>query len=65
VSRATSEEVLPDDRRREIFKALVEAQDGGLGVGASRAETAKRFEVSVEQVQEIEAEGLENAWPPL
>ena len=56
---------IPLDRRREIFLALVEAQDNGASVVDSRTDTAKKFEVSPNQVQEIEREGLENDWPPL
>ena len=53
------------ERRRAIFRAVVEAQDSGAGVGASRAEAARRFEVTEDQVREIEREGLEQEWPPL
>jgi hypothetical protein len=53
------------DTRQVIFKALVEAQDGGLTVAASRAEVAQRFSVSEEDVKDIEREGLANQWPPL
>lgn len=53
------------ERRRAIFRALVEAQDSGAPVGVSRAEAARRFEVTEDQVREIEREGLEHEWPPL
>ena len=53
------------DSRQVIFRALVEAQDGGLTVAASRAEVALRFSVSEEDVKDIEREGLANQWPPL
>lgn len=53
------------DSRQVIFRALVEAQDGGLTVAASRAEVAQRFSVSEEDVKDIEREGLANQWPPL
>jgi hypothetical protein len=53
------------DSRQVIFRALVEAQDGGLTVAASRAEVARRFSVSEEDVKDIEREGLANQWPPL
>jgi hypothetical protein len=56
---------LPVDRRREIFLAVVEAQDRGLTVDASRAETAARFEITASQVEAIEREGLKKDWPPL
>ena len=60
-----SEEHLPQDRRKEIFLALVEAQDGGAGVEQSRKEIAARFEVTESDVRKIEREGLEAGWPPL
>jgi hypothetical protein len=56
---------IPVEQRQVIFKALVEAQDGGQGVAASRTEAAKRFSVTEDQVKDIEREGLANQWPPL
>jgi hypothetical protein len=58
-------EVLPEDRRKEIFLALVEFQDAGKSVSESRAETGRRFALTDAQVRAIESEGLENEWPPL
>ncbi len=57
--------LLSEPRRREIFLALVEGQDQGMGVAESRKATAERFRVSEKQVREIEREGLDNRWPPL
>jgi hypothetical protein len=56
---------LPEDRRREIFLALVEAQDHEMTVSQSREAVAARFGVSEGQVRKIEREGLDNNWPPL
>jgi DNA-directed RNA polymerase sigma subunit (sigma70/sigma32) len=56
---------LPETRRREIFHALVDAQGGDLDVPRSRQEVARRFDLSVEEVRQIEREGLDGAWPPL
>jgi hypothetical protein len=53
------------DQKQKIFKALVDSQDGGMTVGASRAELAKSYSLSMDQVVEIEREGLDNQWPPL
>ena len=53
------------DQRRAIFRAIVEAQDAGMDVESSRAEAARRFEVTEAQVKAIEREGLEKEWPPL
>jgi hypothetical protein len=60
-----SDEPLPEPRRKEIFLALVEAQDGGMSPAASRRLVAERFGVSEGRVREIEREGLDNEWPPL
>jgi len=56
---------IPLDSRQNIFRALVEAQDGGLTVVASRADVATRFAITEEDVKNIEREGLANQWPPL
>ena len=60
-----SDEPLPEPRRKEIFLALVEAQDRKMSPAASRKLVAGRFGVSEGQVREIEEEGLDNQWPPL
>ncbi len=52
------------DRRKEIFLAVVEAQDSGMGVAASRAAMGERFGVSEDEVRDIEREGLDQKWPP-
>ena len=56
---------LPIEKRQSIFKALVEAQDSGAGVAASRAAVAAQFAVTEDQVKDIEREGSANLWPPL
>jgi hypothetical protein len=56
---------LSEDRRREVFAALVAAQDNGAGVAQSRAEVAARFGVTAEAVARIEQEGMDQEWPPL
>lgn len=65
MSEQQNEGELPIERRQSIFLALVEAQDGGLSVLASRAEVAAKFSVTEDQMKEIEREGLANQWPPL
>ncbi|MBN9521856.1 hypothetical protein J0H58_25625 [bacterium] len=57
-------EITPD-RRKEIFLAVVEAQDSGMPVARSRAAVAERFGVSEAEVRDIEREGLAAQWPPL
>ena len=58
-------DAIPLEQRQTIFRAVVETQDGGMGVAPSRAEAARRFAVTEEQVKDIEKEGLANQWPPL
>ena len=60
-----SEEPLPEPRRKELFLALVEAQDRGMSPAESKKLVAWRFGVSEGQVRQIEREGLDNQWPPL
>jgi hypothetical protein len=55
---------LDEPRKRELFVALVAAQDEGLGVKASRETIAARFGVDAETVVEVEEEGLDKRWPP-
>jgi len=56
---------LAEERRKEIFLALVEAQDQEMSVPQSRQVIARKFEVSEAEVRQIEREGLEALWPPL
>jgi DNA-directed RNA polymerase sigma subunit (sigma70/sigma32) len=59
------DEPLPEPRRKEIFLALVEAQDNEMSSAESRKAVAERFGVSEGRVRQIEREGLDNDWPPL
>jgi hypothetical protein len=56
---------LSQDRRKEVFKALVEAQDGKMSIAQSRKEIAQRFGISDRQLRQIEQEGVDGDWPPL
>jgi hypothetical protein len=56
---------LTEAKRKEIFLALVEAQDQEMSVSQSRQLIAERFGVSDAQIRDIEREGLDNQWPPL
>ena len=58
-------ELPTEDRRREIFAALVEAQDQGERVVRSRVDVAERFGVTRQAVERIEREGIAGQWPPL
>ncbi|MCP4175974.1 MAG: hypothetical protein GY758_34975 [Fuerstiella sp.] len=55
----------PLDIRQEVFRQLVERQDGGTPVLQSRNDIAVQFSLSPDQVQLIEREGSKNNWPPL
>jgi len=54
-----------EERRKEIFRALVELQDKGLATEPSRIQIANQFCVSITEVQHVEREGIANKWPPL
>jgi hypothetical protein len=54
-----------ESRRKEVFLALVTAQDAGMLVAQSRKEIAQRFGITEAEVVRIEREGLDNNWPPL
>lgn len=58
-------EPISKSRRKEIFRALVDAQDQQLGVLQSRVIIAKRFGLDTRQLKNIEQEGIDNDWPPL
>jgi hypothetical protein len=57
--------ILSQDQRKEIFLALVEAQDSDMTIPQSRQVVAKRFGIDERQVRQIEREGLDGNWPPL
>ena len=59
------QKALSEEQRKELFLALVEAQDHEMDVVQSRKHIAARFGVSESQVRDIEREGLDNGWPPL
>jgi len=54
-----------EDRRKEIFLALVDAQDHQMDVAQSRSFVVQRFNVSESLVRQIEREGMDKKWPPL
>jgi hypothetical protein len=56
---------VPEAQRREIFLAIVDAQDRELTVAQSRAFITERFGIDDAQIRAIEREGLDNGWPPL
>jgi hypothetical protein len=58
-------EQLSEDSRKEIFLALVDAQDHEMDVAQSRRLVVQRFGISESQVRQIEREGLDRNWPPL
>jgi DNA-directed RNA polymerase sigma subunit (sigma70/sigma32) len=57
---------LTAQQRQEIFHALVSTQDLGLmTVAQSIQHVAKQFDVTEEQIRQIEEEGIDKEWPPL
>jgi hypothetical protein len=65
MARTNVGDMPPEAMRKEIFHALVDAQDQRMGVAQSIRWIAERYGVSEEQVRLIESEGLEAEWPPL
>jgi hypothetical protein len=63
--QAVPEQNLGEPQRKEIFLALVEAQDRRMSVVASRKEVAGRFSLTERQIRQIEQEGIDKEWPPL
>jgi hypothetical protein len=59
------EERLTVQERQEIFRALVELQDEGRETVESRNQIAAQFSVDVDEVQDIEREGIAKQWAPL
>ncbi len=52
-------------QRKSIFHSLVETQDLGVTVAESKQRVAAEYQLSREQLDLIEKEGLEKDWPPL
>ena len=53
-------------QKKEIFHALVAAQDTGLmTVAQSQEHVAQEFEITEAQLRQIEDEGIDKEWPPL
>jgi hypothetical protein len=65
VARHAAYKNFSSDQRREVFLALVLAQDGKMSVVRSRKEIAQRFGISDRQLRRIEQEGVDADWPPL
>jgi hypothetical protein len=58
-------EQISEDRRKEIFAAIVEIQDGNSDVLRCRQLIAFRFGLNDTQIEQIELQGIEEGWPPL
>jgi hypothetical protein len=53
-------------QRKEIFLALVTAQDTGLmTVGQSLQHIRQQYDLTESQLRQIEEEGIDKDWPPL
>ena len=59
------QEQISEDQRKEVFLALVDAQDHKLDVAESRRLIAQRFGLSESLIRQIEREGIDSQWPPL
>ena len=49
----------------EVFRALVDAQDGDMTVEQSRQAVAEQYGITEQVLRRIEREGLDGNWPPL
>ena len=58
---------LTTQQRKEIFLSLVETQDGQNppNVRHSYEVVTEKYDISEDQLKQIEEEGLDNEWPPL
>ena len=56
---------IPENLRKEIFAAVVQAEDSGERPSDARRLVAKEYGISVELLREIEEEGIDKTWPPL
>lgn len=54
-----------EERRREIFAALVEAQDRARSLHEAKQQVLAQFGVTWGIVEQIEQEGIDKDWPPL
>jgi hypothetical protein len=61
----TTHTPLSEAQRQEIFAALVAVQDAGAAVVESRHIVASKYDITVEQVREVERKGIDEEWPPL
>ncbi len=60
-----SPDELAEERRQEIYRAIVEAEDlHDFTPEQARRLLAKRFSISDAQLKEIEREGRERLWTP-
>ena len=65
VNSQLAERVHSEEFRKEVFLALVEAQDQSVSVKQSRADVASKFGITTQQVQDMERDGIAGQWPPL
>ncbi len=56
---------LTTQQRKEIFLSLVETQDAINNVRQSYEVVTEKYDISEDQLRQIEEEGLDNEWPPL
>ena len=57
---------LTTHQRQEIFHALVATQDSGLmTVPQSLQHIQKQYDITEDQLKQIQEEGIDKEWPPL
>ena len=58
-------EPLLEEKRKDVFRMLVELQDEGHTTEDSRLRVAAQFSINMREVQNVEREGIARQWPPL
>jgi hypothetical protein len=57
--------LISEAMRREMFKVLVTGQDLDMSVEESRQMIADTYRLTLDDIIDIEKEGMRKRWPPL
>jgi hypothetical protein len=60
---STGDPMISEERRREIYAALVEGRDPLTPVAESHAAICRQFGIDRHKLRDIEREGLSKTWP--
>jgi hypothetical protein len=62
---AAMAEPIDEETKMAVFFQVVSAEDAGVASSDARRQAAEQFGLTLEEVRDIEEEGIENSWPPL